>query len=344
MKQAPIAVSFRLLLAYYLIVPFCVGLALLDMLALGGRVRMFLPYNPENIFLYRTIMDLPHVIMSMITFAEAGYIAYYRRDFLSWQAAAFITVLAVCYSLGPAVAFIFYCVYNMEHLVSQQTGINLLALGGNNPPHTGMRWLMILTYSFVYVQVGASEPFHSLVGQHIYPALYSDADRRIVAAVMVLLSAAVCALGWAAARRSKTRMGSLYTGANAMLTLGGTFTFLMGYGALSVFMVTFIHSTSAITCYVVHDVNRNRTAMRNVVLKAVVAAGLPVAAAVFVAGHGVATVLGVFEDRLDLLITGITFLHYFFEGFMWKRGTPHRQAVPFLLGERRVPALVPQPA
>ena len=78
----PAAVSQRMLLALYAVIPITLLIAAVDTWALNGYLlQNYLPSNPASLLLWAIIFNFPHIISSFITLADDEYIPYYRRRF-----------------------------------------------------------------------------------------------------------------------------------------------------------------------------------------------------------------------------------------------------------------------
>ena len=116
---------------------------------------------------------------------------------------------------------------------------------------------------------------------------------------------------------------------SGMVVLMAVFYFA-GYGFFSILMVTTVHNITAFIFYVVHDLNRNAASSRNISYLALRFTGLPI----WAQSLGLSLVLGYLGIRYASLNAGvlavsfISYFHYISDGYVWKRGSLHRQFAP----------------
>jgi hypothetical protein len=85
-----LAVSFRLLLSLYSIIPICLALQLIDNEFWQGYLKTRLPSSPTHFILFQILFGTPHIIASAIVLASnSDYVKFYKRKLL-WMSAAII--------------------------------------------------------------------------------------------------------------------------------------------------------------------------------------------------------------------------------------------------------------
>ena len=67
----------RLLLGLYAIIPIALAVVLLDVLILGDRLQEMLPSRPEKIRAFTVFFMFPHIIASLLLYADARYLRRY---------------------------------------------------------------------------------------------------------------------------------------------------------------------------------------------------------------------------------------------------------------------------
>ena len=65
-----LAVSFRLLLGLYAIIPACLLLQLIDAGFLQGYLKQYLPSSPHHFILFQIVFGTPHIVASAIVMAK----------------------------------------------------------------------------------------------------------------------------------------------------------------------------------------------------------------------------------------------------------------------------------
>jgi hypothetical protein len=154
---------------------------------------------------------------------------------------------------------------------------------------------------------------------------------QFLAYVAGALSAVLVFLGVYVHRQSRTRIGRWYMWANVAM-LGSIFWVNeLGYTLFVIFIPRIIHDITAFSVYITHDTNRNRGEPRNAVYRVARFTRLPPLVLLPLLSIGIAYVLTINERYAlaAIVISTITFLHYYFEGFIWRGPNPHRQHCSF---------------
>jgi hypothetical protein len=82
--QENLAVSFRLLLGLYLIIPLCLSLQFSDALFWGHYLRDNLPSSPTHFILFSLFFGTPHIIASaLLLTTNREYFGFYKHKVLT---------------------------------------------------------------------------------------------------------------------------------------------------------------------------------------------------------------------------------------------------------------------
>jgi hypothetical protein len=318
---------YRLLLSLYWIVPITAVAVAIDHFVLGGR---FLPYgqlrNLDELVQLNLFSGLPHVVASLITFADTEYWHHYqprlRRGFLI---AAALTAVPLWLSpwLGGAFPRIILMTYSMYHTMMQQVGLTALALQQRpTPAFTVWKRLSVLI-----VMATAALATTKV-------SLPSAAFDPLAIALGLLLVLHWCALiatireGSAEATNPRAAVWSLW--ANSCMNTSAYALVLLDYTFLAVLVPRLIHDASGHIVYVTHDCNRNHPAPKNLVYNWLRFTRLPPVILCPLVSVAIGTFIS-FSNSSYLffycLQVTTPYLHYYLEAFIWKRDTPHRRHV-----------------
>jgi hypothetical protein len=322
-------VDCRWLLALYAIIPACLGLVFLDALVLDGQaVLHVLPADPMLLPLWTVLFGLPHIIASLVTMADREYLQHYRHSLL-WPLILFAGISAAGI-LGPQpyggqALFLFLAFYTIYHVLAQQLGLTLMMMG--NPPTATFKiwkWLAIVAGTLIYVNVyGASYLGYSAVAGLSYYDLLNYTAALLCAGLLVL------AVGLS--RRSQTRVGRWYLWGNVLMILSALLINELGYTLFVILIPRVIHDVTAYMIYISHDANRNRERPVNLVYRALQFTRLPPGILLPVVSVLIAFVLSSYQSLplVSILVLTVGFLHYYFEGFIWRGPNPHRRHLVF---------------
>ncbi|QJD59362.1 hypothetical protein HG264_10820 [Pseudomonas sp. gcc21] len=320
----------RWLLALYAVVPVSLALVLIDSLVLDGRLlRQHIPVDPMQWPFWTVIFGLPHIVASLLTMADSEYISHYRRSLLlPFMGFAGLTSLAIFgpQPLGEQSMFIFLAFYTIYHVLAQQLGLTLMMMG---VPPSGVfktwKWLSILCGFVIYVTVYSA----SLLGYELFAGVSAF---EFLMAIAGLMCAAVIVLAFRLTRTSRNRIGVWYLWSNVAMLTSVLLIHEIGYTLFVILIPRVIHDITAFMIYITHDTNRNRAAPVNLVYRLTHFSKLPPIIVLPAASIAIAYVLTSLQDDYRLAVVfalTITLVHYYFEGFIWRGGNPHRQHIEF---------------
>jgi hypothetical protein len=118
------AVSFRLLLGLYGIIPVCLALQCFDHWFWQDFLKENLPSNPFHFVLFQILFGTPHIIASNIVLvSNPDYLKHYKRHIILMTVA-----IAIAYALGNMllpywVLFILVAIWTIYHVLKQQYGV-----------------------------------------------------------------------------------------------------------------------------------------------------------------------------------------------------------------------------
>jgi len=328
-QQTVHVIDCRWLLALYLVIPLSLLVVFTDAwLFEGGMVYQRIPTQPEDWPFWTVIFGLPHIIASLITMADREYLNHYRRSLL-WPMLVFAGIASAGY-LGPQpvsynLLFVFLGFYTIYHVLAQQLGLTLMMMGV--PPCRSYRlwkWLSIIAGMAIYMNVYGERFLGNIwLGDiSLYTLLtYSAA---LIGAALVVLAIRLTA-------RSRHRIGVWYLWGNVALILSTLLIQEVGYALFVILIPRIIHDVTAYMVYVTHDRNRNGEAPVNGLYQLASFTRLSPVILLPLMSVGIAYLLTSYQHYVlvSILVLTVSFLHYYFEGFIWRGGNPHRRYVTF---------------
>ncbi|MBU6235654.1 MAG: hypothetical protein KGQ41_07395 [Alphaproteobacteria bacterium] len=343
----PLQVKNKTLLAIMAIVPLAALLAIIDKPLLNGVILSHMITNPRDIAYWTAILTVPHIVASLVTFADGEYLNHHKKrifkaiiiGILLAFGVPFLTgfVLAVIYdiplntfseyamqgTLGTLVVMAFYTMY---HNLQQQYGISLMML--RQAPtfdYQMWRWFTIIPAGFAYTALMASQA----------PEIANNWQLIVGIIGGGLFIATVFGLRFVRTilkNPNHTKIGLAFFLANMSLLYVCFGLIVTGYGFMATLVPRLTHDFTAFWVYMVHDQNRNADKIRNpfYFLRKV---GVP--PALLCPAIAIAISFWLLDTAhniylVTLFVTSLNFIHYYMEGYMWKRGEPHRQYVPFV--------------
>lgn len=320
-----LVVSNRLLFLTYLPMLLVYPLVLADQLLWNGALRALLPSYPEKLLWWLFIFNFPHIVGGHLSYADPDYLRHYKAPLLRSLVVATIITVAIPATLGVMPMFVVGFAYTMYHVLMQQFGLSLMLMGQRPDwAFQGWRWLSIagatVFYALLYAGPGMSA--ETLQG---YTFL-----ARLLMVFSLPFALVLWVRGWR--RRREKPVGLAYFSLNLVMLFGAWGLFELGYPFFVNAIPRIAHDFTAFVVYAVHDSNRHRDGQPNWIYRNLQKVGIGPALGCVLVAAGIA---GVFTAGMKLwfpLIYPIIFvsiIHYYMEGYIWKRGSLHRQYTPF---------------
>lgn len=333
-EQPAHSIDCRWLLGLYALIPVCLLAIFLDILLLDGQaVHQHLPDKPEHWPFWTVIFGLPHIIASLLTMADREYLSFYRRT-LFWPLVIFAGITTAGH-FGPQpvsynLLFVLLAFYTIYHVLAQQLGLTLMMMGiAPNRTFRYWKWASILAGFAIYINV---------YGQHYISNMAFSVGGRVVDIYQLLtwIAALLCAaqliLAWRLAPSSRHRIGVWYLWSNVALILSALLINHIGYTLFVILIPRVIHDLTAYTVYITHDRNRNRQGPVNLLYRLTGFGRVPPLLLLPALSIAIAFVLTSHQHypAISIAILTVSFLHYYFEGFIWRGPNPHRHYVSFI--------------
>lgn len=333
-EQLAHSIDCRWLLALYALIPLSLLAIMVDTLLLNGQgIEQYLPDRPEQWPFWTVIFGLPHIIASLLTMSDREYLSFYRRSLL-WPLIIFAAVASAGH-FGPQplsynLLFVIFAFYTIYHVLAQQLGLTLMMMGiAPGRLFRYWKWTSVLAGFAIYINVYGQ--------QYMGNMAFSLGDRVIdIQQLFTWMAALLCAaqliLAWRLAPSSRHRIGVWYMWSNVALLLSALLINHIGYTLFVILIPRVIHDLTAYTVYITHDRNRNRQGRINPLYRLTGGGGLSPLLLLPALSIAIAFVLSSHQHYpvISIAILTVSFLHYYFEGFIWRGPNPHRDYVNFI--------------
>jgi hypothetical protein len=333
--NSTLAVSFKLLLGLYAIIPFCLLLKLFDGWFWHDYLLQTLPSSPYHFVLFQIMFGTPHIIASAIVLvSNTEYLVHYRHKVIMMTIA-----IAIAYGVGNMfipyrVLYVLVASWTVFHVLKQQHGI---ARGICQLPDYAFNLLLGLSVA---------------AGICVYVGIFSrqnlDASQiawlKCIAAVLCLVLAASTV---ACQRYATTTFGKWFLWSNVLLVLSSFYLYAQQYYFLAILVPRFVHDATAYIFYVTHDYNKHHREPRNFIYRCAARCGMHVFVVLPAISFFLAFVLQAYGDTVVNAITQylwgtefykiitvgvlgyLALMHYYTEAFTWKQDSPYRQFIAF---------------
>lgn len=323
----PLQVQYKTLLKFMGFAPLALFLVALDQMLLDGAFRHAMHLDAETMINLMAILTFPHIIASLVSFADPEYARFYKKPLLRGLAISFALPLVSIAVTGVGGVMMAVAFYSLYHNIMQQFGIASMMLGKRpDKTYNIMKWLLVLPSCLGYAVV----TFPFFPGMADYRELYM----QLVGAMLAI--ACLLALHYYLKIHkdpSVPIIGKQYFASNALWMLVSYILIVTGYDNFAILVSRVVHDFTAYWIYMVHDQNRNRDKVHNPIYILPNMLGLKPRHVLLPFSIGISIGLLMLEGSgylMAIIIAAFNVMHYYIEGHTWKRGTPHRRYVPFV--------------
>lgn len=330
-----LAVSFRVLMGLYAIIPVCLLIYWADGQFWNSYLRMHLPSSPTNFLLFQILFGTPHIVASALMLAtNRDYLVFYRHRILAMS--AFIVLFFGVGSLfiPYRVLYILTACWTVLHVLKQQHGIGK---GVCRLPDRAFYLLLGLSVAAgicIYMGIFLKDGLEAWQAEWI---------RRLAAGLTALLVVATLACQ----RLIATRFGKMFMWGNTLLVVSSFFLYTQQYYFLAILIPRLVHDATAYIFYVTHDYNKHHQRARNALYRYaerchvhvfVVLPALSFALTFVLQAYGddwvnfISTTLfgtEIYKAVTLGLLGYLALMHYYTESFVWTAGSPLRQYIRF---------------
>ncbi|RLA25479.1 MAG: hypothetical protein DRQ62_02435 [Gammaproteobacteria bacterium] len=333
--NTPLAVSFKLLLALYAIIPLCLIVQLIDSYALQGAFLQYLPSSPSHFLLFQVLFGTPHILASAVLITtNKDYFSFYQKKILLMTLALMIFFAFASQLLSYLVLYILVASWTVYHVLKQQHGVGR---GIYQLPN----WAF---YLLLWLSIGA--------GISVYMGIFLKDTLTVQQAEWVKQAAGgfvVCLVFstiWCQ-QYMKSRFGSLFMWANSLLIIASFYFYIQQYYFLAILIPRLVHDATAYVFYVAHDYNKHAGHPQNFLYRWAAKIKLNVFIVLPVVSFALTFLLQEYGDQwvdaLTQFFIGMEFrqvvsvgligyfslMHYYTEAFTWKYGSPYRKYIRF---------------
>jgi len=334
-QEGKLAVSFRLLLGLYSIIPVCLLLQLFDGWFWQSYLKDNLPSSPSHFLLFQLLFGTPHIVASAIVLiSNTEYLKLYRHNIIFMTAA-----IAIVFGIGSLfipyrVLYIAVACWTVFHVLKQQHGVGRGICRLPDWACHLLLWPSVAAGILIYIGIFLKD---SLDVQQVTWIKQIVAGLCAGLVVSTLLSQ----------RHVPTLFAKCFLWANIFLVLGSFYLFALQYYFLAILVPRLVHDTTAYIFYVTHDYNKHHKHPRNFIYRCAERCNVHVFMVLPLCSFFLAFMLQAYGDEMVNVITRFFFdreiykavsvgllgylalMHYYTESFTWKQGSPYRQFIAF---------------
>ena len=330
-----LAVSFKLILGLYLIIPICIAVYLADVFIWGNYLKSILPSSPTHFILFQILFGTPHIIASAIMLtSNKEYLQFFKPKLLGMTA-----IIIVVFGFGSLfipykALYIIATCWTVYHVLKQQHGI---AKGVCRLPTWAFYWMLWLSVTagiFIYMGIFLKNSLD--VQQAVWIELIAG-----TLTIGLILSSVLCQ------RYVSSQFGKYFLWANTLLIVSSFYFYTQQYYFLAILVPRLVHDATAYVFYVSHDYNKHHQVPQNILYKYAVRCNLHVFVVLPLISFSLTYLLQAYGDAWVNIITQFLFgaeiykaitlgligylslMHYYTESFTWQANSPYRRYIRF---------------
>lgn len=335
LSSAPLAVSLRVVLSLYAIIPLSFLLYGFDSYFLQGYLLDHLPSNPSHFLLFQILFGTPHIVASTIILcSNREYLLHFRTPIVAMTLLIILVFGVGSLFVSYRTLYIISVVWTVLHVLKQQHGI--------------AKGVCRLSDGIFYTLLGLSVA----AGICIYLGIFLRNSLEVDAAQWLQHSAASLTMALFVVtlfthRLVTTRFGHLWLWGNSALVFASYYFYVHHHPFLAILIPRLVHDATAYIFYVTHDYNRHRPQAKNKLYQLTQRCAIPIVIVLPLLSFAVAYLLQNYGDALvstialylfnaDLpkavtlgFIGYLSLMHYYSESLTWKQGSPYRQFIRF---------------
>ncbi|MCK5888325.1 MAG: hypothetical protein KAG19_00115 [Methylococcales bacterium] len=334
-KDNQLAVSFRLILGLYFIIPLSFIVYFVDVYLYNGYLLSVLPSTPERFFLFQIFFGTPHIIASAFLLASnKEYIQFFKIKLIVMSVLIILVFGVGSLFIPYKVLYLSASCWTVYHVYKQQHGVGRSICHLPTWAFYWMLWLSVIAGIFIYIGIFLK---NSLEPQEVVWVQMITA----VLTIGLVLSTVLCQ------RYVKTRFGKYFLWSNTLLIVAGFYFYTQEYYFLSILVPRLIHDATAYVFYVAHDYNKHHKIPQNRLYKYAERCNLYVFLVLPLFSFVVTYLLQAYGDALVNSMTQFFFgmeirkaitlgfigylsiMHYYTEAFMWRADSPLRRYIRF---------------
>ncbi|MCK4841700.1 MAG: hypothetical protein KAT04_07425 [Methylococcales bacterium] len=330
-----LAVSFKVIIALYLIIPLSFFIYLLDVFYWGNYLQSILPSSPSHFVLFQIIFGTPHIMASAILLtSNKEYLQFFKTKLIVMTVLIILVFGVGSLFIPYKVLYIITACWTVYHVFKQQHGI---ARGICRLPSWAFYWLLWLSVTagiFIYMGIflkNSLEPAHVEWIKMISTVL----------TIGLILSSILCQ------RYVQTRFGKYFLWSNTLLIVSSFYFYTQQYYFLAILVPRLVHDATAYIFYVAHDYNKHHQIPQNSIYRLAARCNLHVFLVLPLLSFSLTYLLQAYGDEWVNVISQLFFstdiykaitlgfigylslMHYYTEAFTWQVGSPLRRYIRF---------------
>jgi len=332
-----LAVSFRVILGLYAIIPICLLVRWADGVFWNDYLLTHLPSSPSHFILFQILFGTPHIIASsLLLVTNTEYLQFYRSKIIGMS--AFIIVFFGIGSLFiPYIAlYAITASWTVYHVLKQQHGIAKGVCRLPTKAFNTLLWLSVAAGICIYIGIFLKNTLTTEQAEFIR---YLSAGLTS----LLIIASFICQ------RYINSSFGRLFMWGNTCLIISSFYFYVQQYYFLAIIIPRLVHDATAYIFYVTHDYNKHYPQPKNWLYQAAKRCNLHVFVVLPLLSFALTFILQAYGDDMVNIISRYLFgteiykaitlgllgylalMHYYTESFIWTADSPLRRYIRFKL-------------
>ena len=331
----PLAVSFRLIISLYAIIPICLMLYWADQTLWNQYLLQQLPSSPGHFLLFQILFGTPHIIASsLLLVSNKEYLRFYQRKILLMSGFIILFFGVGSLFIPYKALYIISACWTVYHVLKQQHGIGKGVCRLPVPAFYLLLGLSVAAGIAIYMGI--------FLKNSLTPNQAEWLKTIASGLTLVLIFATVYCQ-----RFIGTAFGKAFMWANTLLIVSSLFLYSQQYYFLAILIPRLVHDATAYFFYVTHDYNKHYQQPKNWLYQFTSRIHFPIVIVLPVLSFALTWLLQAYGDELinwiSLTLFGtevykaitlgllgyLALMHYYTESFMWTADSPLRRYICF---------------
>ncbi len=331
----PLAVSFRLIISLYAIIPICLMLYWADQTLWNQYLLQQLPSSPGHFLLFQILFGTPHIIASsLLLVSNKEYLRFYQRKILLMSGFIILFFGVGSLFIPYKALYIISACWTVYHVLKQQHGIGKGVCRLPVPAFYLLLGLSVAAGIAIYMGI--------FLKNSLTPNQAEWLKTIASGLTLVLIFATVYCQ-----RFIGTAFGKAFMWANTLLIVSSLFLYSQQYYFLAILIPRLVHDATAYFFYVTHDYNKHYQQPKNWLYQFTSRIHFPIVIVLPVLSFVLTWLLQAYGDELinwiSLTLFGtevykaitlgllgyLALMHYYTESFMWTADSPLRRYIRF---------------
>lgn len=304
MPKGILGIINKISLFFFLIVVF-------DILFFHGKIRLLLPHTALDITWYYIIFGLPHIVASFVSLCNKQYYNYYKKDIQRGFMYSSLLIFLSIFIFGSSSIYIL-TILTLYHVAWQQIG-----LVKNSITNITLRKIWARSGVTSFILIGFSIGGETFIQIPLFYEVFQILGYFLLIFIFFIITFFIV--------HKEYNEQVLTTSA---ILIFSSLAILLGYPFIGMVMIRFVHDVSAFIIYITHDIQQIKYKNDNYIYKYTLSNSKMIWLFLPTCSILLSYLVQKKETMISLIsVLLLTYMHYYLEGIIWRKGTLHRRTL-----------------